>query len=265
MKFIKKIIQGILGLVIVLVIAGALMGGGDKSVTTEDKLKPAKVENPLPETIDTTPVAENTTIESSVKNSIIPEGMEFAKEISEEDYQFYKSVIRELGANYEMEEMEVYKKIAPDYGMTAEEMENHMNYIMVAAVQRELEENKAYAEDVKWFKENDTKMKTLANKFIEDIEKQAIKNPVLSAIDYQVKTYMSNPLKDKEGNEYIYTYQVNGKYEEKGTGRLCNFAMTLAFNNQDDLRNSTGYCLQYTNEGTGTFFSVVAPEFDLWD
>lgn len=260
MKFIKKIIQGILGLVIVLVIAGALMGGGDKEDT-----KTAKVENPLPETAETTPVAEISTIEPNIKNSIIPEGMEFAKEISEEDYRFYKSVIRALSADYELEEIEVYKKIAPDYGMTAEEMESHMNYIMVAAVQRELEENKAYAEDVKWFKENDTKMKTLANRFIEEFEKQAIKNPVLSAIDYQVKTYMSNPLKDKEGSEYIYTYQVNGKYEEKGTGKLCNFAMTLAFNNQDDLRNSTGYCLQYINDGTGTFFSAVAPEFDLWD
>lgn len=68
---------------------------------------------------------------------------EMAETISDQDYQFYKSVMNALYANPNRPEDEVIAEIAPSYGMTAEEMNDHMDYIMLAAINREREEIKS--------------------------------------------------------------------------------------------------------------------------
>lgn len=100
-------------------------------------------------------------------------------------------------------------------------------------------------------------MMTSVDFFIEEYEKQRIRKN-----KFDTTVYSSDIIKDQSGVEFPYSFMVTGRYEEKGTGALRDFTMTLVFKDDEGLEDGSAYCMQYMNDDTGTYFNVMDPEDD---
>lgn len=100
-------------------------------------------------------------------------------------------------------------------------------------------------------------MMTSVDFFIEEYEKQRIRKT-----KFDTTVYSSDIIRDQSGVEFPYSFMVTGRYEEKGTGALRDFIMTLVFKDDEGLEDGRAYCMQYMNDDTGTYLNVMDPEDD---
>lgn len=98
---------------------------------------------------------------------------------------------------------------------------------------------------------------TAVDYFIEEYEKQRIKKTKFDTV-----VYSTDIVKDQSGVEFPYSFMVTGRYEEKGTGALRDFVMTLVFKDDEGLEDGKAYCIQYFNDDTATYVNVMDPEDD---
>ena len=56
---------------------------------------------------------------------------------------------------------------------------------------------------------------------------------------------------------------ITGRYEEKGSGALKDFIMTLGFKDVEQLEKGLASCIQYINDDTGHNINVMKPEDDV--
>lgn len=127
----------------------------------------------------------------------------------------------------------------------------------------EKQNNKEEKDSKKVEENNISATKVIAQDFIEKtIEKQRMAGFAPSA-DFNVVKYNSEPIKDEDGEEYPISYAVSGQYEEKGNGAIREFFMCIAYKSQEDVDNFRGYCLQYLNQDTGKYFSLIDKEYDV--
>lgn len=102
-------------------------------------------------------------------------------------------------------------------------------------------------------------IRTALNYFVEEYEKQRIRK-------LDIKTtavYSEDTVKDQAGNEFPYSFMASGRYEEKGTGALRDFVMTLGYSDDKALDKGNASCIQYINDDTGNYINVMDPEDDV--
>lgn len=98
-----------------------------------------------------------------------------------------------------------------------------------------------------------------ARYFIEDYEKQRIKK----FADKKIVVYSNEPVHDQAGVEFPYSFLIKGRYEEKGTGVLRDFIMTLGYIDDKSLNEGLASCIQYINVSTGYELNVMDPNDDV--
>ena len=100
-----------------------------------------------------------------------------------------------------------------------------------------------------------------AKYFIEEYDKQRIKSLRGDSIK-SIAVFSEEPVKDKAGKEYPYSFILTGRYEEKKTGALKDFIMTLGYLDDESLDSGRASCLQYINDDNGQYINVIDPEDD---
>lgn len=98
---------------------------------------------------------------------------------------------------------------------------------------------------------------TSSDWFIEEYEKQKIRKN-----KFDMSVYSTDTIKDQSGVEFPYSFMVTGRYEEKGSGALKDYVMTLGFKDAQGLEDGKAFCIQYLNDDTGTYVNVMDPEDD---
>lgn len=173
--------------------------------------------------------------------------------------------MEELNSQYEREEDEVLSEIAPRYNMTLEEIKSFMLENMDGAIERDRQGLEvAQKENKEFLDKYRISVGTSAQEFIEEtFEKQKLAGFAPST-GFKVVIYSDDPTHDKDGNVYPYSFLVSGRYEEKGSGALKDFFMTVAYKNEEDIKNYKAFCLQYINQDTDKFFSVINEEEDIF-
>lgn len=166
--------------------------------------------------------------------------------ISAADRDLYESVLTrmtEVDPDGTMSDEEIYAVIAKEYDMTPEELAAKMKSIQDGAIAQSVEEEQ---NKDKVTSKTRGELQVIAQNHIEQQEMQKIKG----SYNFNVKTYSYDPVK-ADGQEYKYSFIVEGQYEEKGNGKLQNFTMVLGCNDLDELNDFKADILKYQNT-TGT-------------
>lgn len=180
------------------------------------------------------------------------------KDISDEDYKFYNEVMDKLRKNENLPDEEAIKKIAPDYNMTAEELQAKLDKLFPAAYARSEEERKvrvAKMEDQKkYLEKNRIAVQVLTLDLIQQIESVALRD---NSLQWTTSIYRIDPITDTEGYTYPVSFMVSGTFEEKATGALNKFTCIVGFDKKDDLDTATAKPLLYVNFDTGNTYNVL--------
>lgn len=166
--------------------------------------------------------------------------------LSAADRDLYESVLArmtEVDPDGAMSDEEIYAVIAKEYDMTPEELAAKIKSIQDGAIAQSVEEEQ---NKDKLTSKTRGELQVIAQNHIEQQEMQKIKG----SYNFNVKTYSYDPVK-ADGQEYKYSFIVEGQYEEKGNGKLQNFTMVLGCNDLDELNDFKADILKYQNT-TGT-------------
>lgn len=166
--------------------------------------------------------------------------------LSAADRDLYESVLArmtEVDPDGAMSDEEIYAVIAKEYDMTPEELAAKIKSIQDGAIAQSVEEEQ---NKDKLTSKTRGELQVIAQNHIEQQEMQKIKG----SYNFNVKTYSYDPTK-ANGQEYKYSFIVEGQYEEKGNGKLQNFTMVLGCNDLKELDEAKADILKYQNT-TGT-------------
>ena len=140
------------------------------------------------------PTASETAGSSELSATESQEADVSASGISDEDYKIYHEVMDYLNESYNTPVDVVFEKLAPRYGMTAEELKEFMNEHMEAAIQRDLSGNPTQASD----KNNDVPFQ----KVVKEELKQQYGDLLNQLITLQGKKVLEGKLSADETKEY---------------------------------------------------------------
>lgn len=106
----------------------------------------------------------------------------------------------------------------------------------------------------------EARIRTATKYFIEEYDLHRVKKLRLE----EVVVYSSEVIRDQAGNEFPYSYLVKGRYEEKQTGALHDFYMTLVYKNAEKVRKGEASCIQYLNPTKRTNINHMNSEDDIF-
>lgn len=191
--------------------------------------------------------------------------------MNDDDYQLYEAIMDEYYKNFDYDSMsdnqdeEIFTKIGPQFDMTSEEIKNFLDdNIDKHAERKHLETKEEKNHNEEFMSKHEIEIKICAKNIIEnEIEKHKMKgfSPISS---FTAAIYDDKPVYDQQGEEYPLSFSVIGKYEEKGTGLIRDFNITLGYKDVQSIENFSGTVLQYLNEDTDKYYNIMDPESDLW-
>lgn len=106
----------------------------------------------------------------------------------------------------------------------------------------------------------EARVRTATKYFIEEYDLHRVKKVRLD----NVVVYSSEVIRDRAGNEFPYSYFVKGRYEEKQTGALHDFYMTLVYKDAEKVRKGEASCIQYLNPTKRTNINHINSEDDIF-